>query len=254
MKRRNSIALALAAGLLLTAATSAFGGIARIDADAELRLGREIDKWVHKTRKFARNWGYQERIDRIGHAVAGAADPEGRYTWRFQISNEPHRNMAASCAGYVYITRGMMAAGFGDDELAGAMAHEMVHIMKQHVAKSYMVEYAALEFNDKVVDRAVQDLNMMRHGAAGPFQVFNYGRRKMERDFEREADSLGVHYAAEAGFDPMGHARLLKILLGNREAPTDLRKILLLSHPPSSERIKRIETEARRVSGKSDEG
>jgi len=115
------------------------------------------------------------------------------------------------------------------------------------VAKSYAAEYQVLVFDEAVVDRAVEDMRMYRNGQAGPFQLFTYGRAKMVRDFEREADIQGVHFAARAGFDPAGHASALRKLLGPSRSNYKLKELLLMTHPPSKERIERIEREARKV-------
>lgn len=240
------LVVAVAGALLCARAAPAFD-LLKIEPEAELRMGREVDRYMHAHCKFSRNPLLRARLVRIGDRLVAVADPERAYEWHFQVTREEHLNMVSSCAGYVYATRGIMAAALSDDDLAGVLAHELAHVMMQHVAKSYMVEYQSLEFNDAVVDRAVEDMRMYRHGQAGPFQLFTIGRRKMVRDFEREADTLGVGYAARAGFDALGHARALRLMIRSSKAPRTFRDVLLLTHPPRDERIRLIEQEARRL-------
>lgn len=249
----SSRRVVMAAGLLFVLLVSprlagAFG-ILQIDRKSEVRLGGEIDRWFHAHHKWSNNGSWHERLDRIGERLVEAADPEQRYIWRFQITTDGYKSMLSSCAGYVYASKGIMEMDFTDDELAGCVAHEMGHIMKQHVAKSYAAEYQALVFDEAVVDRAVEDLKANRNGQAGPFKIFTYGRAKMERDFEREADILGVRYCAKAGFEPAAHATALRKLLGPGRSNYRIQEILIMTHPPSQERIDRIEAEARRIKG-----
>ena len=67
------------------------------------------------------------------------------------------------------------------------------------------------------------------------------GSARFSRDDEREADTFGVRYAIAAGYDPRGLLRFfekLKKLEARRRS--DLEN-LFASHPPTGERIRRIE-------------
>lgn len=234
---------------LLTAGRAHPFTLISIDPAAERKLGVAIDRWMHGTRKFSHRRDWERRLSSIGRRLSAATGEEGDgITWRYQVINESFPNMMSTCAGYIYSSSGLLKRGFNDDELAGIMSHEMVHVIKHHVARSYLLEYHVLRFDTAVADRAARDLRKFSLGLGGPFQIFRYAERKMDRDFEREADLLGVDIAARAGFDPEGHARALQALLSGRDRHKSLKEALLSTHPPSRERIQRIKTEARRFS------
>lgn len=241
--------------MLLLLALLSFGLVGRasadllyVDAGAERRLGAAIDKWMHDTHKFSLRVDWLVRLNQLGLRLAMATGEGGAgIHWRYQVVKEPYPNMVSACAGYIYVSSGLMEKGFDDNELAGMMAHEMTHVMKHHVAKSYMLQFHALQFDDAVADKAIEDLRMFHNGTGGPYQIYRYAERKMCRDFEREADMGGVHLAARAGFDPLGNARALQALLNGKDKPRSLNDILLATHPPTAERIHRIEEEAARL-------
>lgn len=235
--------------LLVAMLAPAYGGFLQIDLDAEKRLGTEIDKWMRGQFKMAGNPMQLARLNMIGHRLADAADRDGKYSWHFKVYRGDGMNAVATCAGHVYACAGLFS--LNDDEMAGVLAHELAHIMKNHVAKSYMAEYQAFVFDEAVVDRAVEDLRMYHNGPAGPHGIFNMGRNTMARNFEREADVTGVHYAADAGFDPMGHVSALKKMYAGRstKSPKGIKAKLNMSHPELKERIDRITREARKVQG-----
>jgi len=240
--------LVLLALLVVGLAGRTYADFLPVDANAERKLGAAINQYMHDTHKFTYRPDWYLRLNTLGVRLALAAGDEARgIHWNYQIIKEPYPNMVSACAGYIYVSSGLMQKGFDDDEMAGIMAHEMTHVIKHHVAKSYMLEYKVLQFDNAVADKAIEDLRMFHHGQAGPYQLYRYAERKLDRDFEREADINGVHIAARAGFNPLGHARALEALLQGKDKPKNLQDILLSTHPPSEERIRRIKEEAARL-------
>lgn len=234
--------------LFLSLTTRSQAQFLSVDPAAENRLGGAIDRYMHDTHKFSYRPDWLLRLNALGARLALAAGDEARgIHFRFQIVKEPYPDMESSCAGYIYVSTGLMMKNFDDDELGGMMAHEFIHILHHHVAKSYMLEFKVLQFDESVADRAIEELRMFHHGDPGPYQLYRYAERKLDRDFEREADAGGVHIAAHAGLNPLGNARALTALLHGKDRPRSLNDILLSTHPPSAERIRRIKEEAARL-------
>ncbi len=110
------------------------------------------------------------------------------------------------------MTRGALALMESEAELAGVLAHEVGHVNRRHVIegirKSDMMQSVRDEsgISGTTLDRAVGQ------GANAIFSGYS-------REDESEADSLGVEYAAGAGYDPQGLPRFVSHL--NRHAGKD---------------------------------
>ena len=55
-----------------------------------------------------------------------------RFTFRFFLVDDPSPNAFALPGGYVYVTRGLLPLLQTEDELAGVMAHEIIHVAERH--------------------------------------------------------------------------------------------------------------------------
>jgi predicted Zn-dependent protease len=64
---------------------------------------------------------------------------------------------------------------------------------------------------------------------------------KYQRDFEREADLLGVDYAAKAGFEPAAMLRFLRVMHDERAMNPTMVPPYLQSHPLTGERMAYLE-------------
>jgi predicted Zn-dependent protease len=74
-----------------------------------------------------------QQTDRVVARLAQAAgSPAG--AWRvFLFAEDQVKNAAATRGNYIFIWSGLLRAVRGDDELATIVAHEMAHVLAQHV-------------------------------------------------------------------------------------------------------------------------
>ena len=81
-------------------------------------------------------------IERGEYALAADSLP-----FRWSVNADDSFNASCTAADYVSINRGLVTALHGDrDELAGVLAHEMIHGLHQHIA--YLREDITLIFRD----------------------------------------------------------------------------------------------------------
>lgn len=136
--------------------------------------------------------------------VNGIAQPLARVShrpaldWQFQVMDSPVVNAFAAPGGYVFITRGLLAAVNDEAELAGVLAHEIGHVTARHSARNYSQSLLAglgLQLGTALTGSYGQVLGPLLEAGTGLLFL------KYSRDDEREADALGVEYAARAGYD-----------------------------------------------------
>ncbi|MEL6265497.1 MAG: M48 family metalloprotease [Pseudomonadota bacterium] len=151
---------------------------------------------------------YVEGIGRRLAAVSGQADEP----WQFAVLDTPDVNAFALPGGQIYVTRGLVALAGDEAELAGVIGHEIGHVTAGHAASRRRrgtvagagVLVATLGLAILGVDPAgVGDL--VASAAGGVLAGYS-------RDDEREADTRGIAYLAEAGYDPSAQADFLESL------------------------------------------
>src|SRR5205814_7343833 len=115
--------------------------------------------------------------------------------------------------GPMFVNRGMIEAAKDEGEIAGVMAHELSHVLLRHgtaqASKAQKYEIGAV---------AGQILGAIVGGTAGSLiaQGSNFGIStyfmKFSREYESQADILGVQLMARAGYNPQSMANMCKTL------------------------------------------
>jgi predicted Zn-dependent protease len=111
-------------------------------------------------------------------------------------------NAFAHDADGITVTTGLMRLVANDDELAGVVAHEIAHHVAGHLVEGARRMRVAATVG-AAVGQAAQDvvgldLGLARLGAETGAKAANLTFSKAQ---EREADYLGAHIAARAGYD-----------------------------------------------------
>ncbi len=167
-----------------------------ISTEKEIEIGRGIAATVLGRYPLAQDPALTQYVNLVGLAVAEEA-PRPDITYRFAVLETPDVNAFAAPGGYVFVTRGALALMENEAELAGVLAHEVGHVNRRHVVEGIRKS----DFWREVRDQAgITGTTLDRAVGAGSNVLFSgYSRQD-----EAEADSLGVEYAASAGYDPGG--------------------------------------------------
>ena len=188
-------------------------------------------------------------VNSIGHKVgtySGIAAPGQEL--HFVTLNSAVENAFSVPGGYVYVTRQLLTLMDDEAELAFALGHEVGHIAANH---AHQREQYAQRNTMGVFGQIVGAI--FGPGAASMMQARSaLDILSFSRDQEYQADTLGLSYMIQAGYDPAGSAELLAALsrqsaLEARVEGRTNRRIpeWASTHPLSQNRMERALAEAR---------
>ncbi len=217
-----------------------------IDRETEIEIGREGAAELEAEHGVVEDAALQHRLDAVGKRVA-AASGEPDLPWTFKILDTEKVNAVSLPGGFIYATRGMMEYVESDDQLAGVMAHEVVHADHHH-AKSAIEKAMAQSLLAELVTRKSSKTIKQAAGIALELDM-----RQGYRGKEYEADRFGTLYAFRAGYRADGLRQLLALMHADEGDPARI-TWLLQTHPPLSKRIQRLDEYVPTLTGKPADG
>jgi predicted Zn-dependent protease len=230
------LALAVAAGCATNPVTGK-RELSLMSEAQEIQIGQQQDVEVRREMGVYNDRALQEYVSTLGMKLAQVSE-RPNLPWHFTVVDVPAINAFALPGGYIYITRGILP--FLDDEaqLAGVLGHEIGHVTARHAAQQYSRATGAqlgLILGSILVP---QTRPFAQLGESGLGLLFlKYGR-----DDEEQADTLGVKYAASAGWDPAGVPQMLTTLARIEEA-SDNKGVpnWLSTHPAPVDRVQKVQ-------------
>ena len=130
---------ALVSILLLARAVAAVGptelkpGFNLFTRQQDVQLGRKLAAEIRKNSTIVNDPTLTAYVNAIGKRLA--ATPEAResgFTFTFEVVANPAINAHALPGGPMFINTGLLKAVDNEAQLAGAMAHEMSHVILRH--------------------------------------------------------------------------------------------------------------------------
>jgi len=211
----------------------------------EIQLGKQNDQQVIQSYGLYKDPQLESYIESIGQKLAKLSD-RPKLTFHFRLLDSPVVNAFAIPGGYIYITRGILAYLNNEAELAGVLGHEIGHVAARHSAKQYSkAQLAQLGFG------LAYTFSQQFRKYAG---LTNFGVNllflKFSRDYERQADQLGVKYSSEAGYNAQQMAEFFKTLDRMQPSGQGALPNWLATHPNPKERIQNVQKLARQWQAK----
>jgi predicted Zn-dependent protease len=207
--------------------------IVLVSESEEIAMGRQSDPEVRQEYGVVENQALQSYIQAMGRKLV-AVSHRPNLDWHFTVVDSSVVNAFAIPGGYVYLTRGILAYLGSEAELAGVMGHEIGHVTARHSVRQITREQLAqlgLGVGSVLSPTFGQLGNVAQSGLGVLFLRFS-------RDDEREADRLGVEYAARAAYDPRQVSNFFDVL-GRLSAANDRETIpgWLSTHPDPPQRV-----------------
>ena len=178
----------------------------------------------------------QNAIDDIGWRLVNNS-VAAQTNWRFEfhvLADSNTINAFALPGGQIFITVALLSRLETEDQVAGVLAHEIVHVLARHgaqrIAKSDLTNGLV-----GAVGVASGDASAAQTAAMiGQLVNMQYGR-----DDELESDRIGVCLMIDAGYDPQEMVSVMQVLAeassGNRQPE------FFSTHPNPENRIESIQ-------------
>jgi len=216
---------------VVTGAAQVVQTLLPISTDKEIEIGRGIAATIAGRYPIVQDEALTRYVNLVGLTVAGEA-PRPDVTYRFAVLETPDVNAFAAPGGYIFVTRGALGLMESEAELAGVLAHEVGHVNRRHVIEGIRKS----DFMRSVRDQAgISGATLDRAVGAGSNVLFSgYSRAD-----EAEADSLGVLYAASAGYAAAGLPTFVSHL--NSHANEGPLAEITATHEPPAARIQRLQ-------------
>jgi predicted Zn-dependent protease len=222
---------AAAALLLLGLATRAAA------SPDERTLGRTFLLEARAELPLVEDPAVREYVEGIGTRLVKVLGPQP-FDYRFFVVQDPSLNAFSVPGGFVFVFTGLLARVKTDDELAGVLGHEIGHAHAHHIVRmeTQTMGWSAAQLLGMVLSAVNPVLG------AGAVAAAQTAQLKYSRDFEQEADYLGLRFTSEAGYDPHALGAFFKTLLADQQLnPTSIPPYML-SHPLTEERVAKVDT------------
>ncbi len=222
----------------------------------DIQLGNEAAAQVHKQMKVIEDPVLTAYVNKVGKRLASAQEAqESGFPFTFEAVADPSVNAFALPGGHMFINTGLLKAVDNEAQLAGVMGHEMSHVILRHgtnqASKAKMIEIpAALAAQLSGRGTMLGHLAQLGIGLGA-----NSVLLKFSRTDESQADLMGSHLMAEAGYNPMEMAHFFEKLNSMSGSPgtgfTGRVAQFMSDHPNPGNREAAIEQEARLLPQKS---
>ena len=160
------------------------------------------------------NKAIQQYVKGIAERVAQRSDL--KIPLHVAVLQSREINAFALPGGYLYVERGLLEAAEDEAQLAGVIAHEIAHDTARHSAKLMKratiagIFYQAAQLAAILLTGGVAGIGLyyaLQYGYYGLGLVLSLKLLGITREYELEADQLGIQYAWNAGYDTSGFIR-----------------------------------------------
>ena len=184
----------------------------------------------------------RDHVNRIGQKIVRSTDA-GRTPYHFDFHLLADRRVVNAFAlpgGQVFMTEALYRMLGSEDEIAGVLGHEVGHVVGRHSSE----QIAKGNLFNGITNAIVIGASGGQGGydAARVAQMVNQLiTLKYSRGDETEADTLGVRFLIESGYDPEALIRVMEVL--KKVSAGSHQPEIMSTHPDPGNREEHIRAE-----------
>jgi predicted Zn-dependent protease len=212
--------------------------------EGEIKMGKQYADEIEKSTKLINDPVVTEYVNRIGQNIVKNSDCKVPFT--IKVIDTDEINAMALPGGFFYVNSGLILAADEEAELAGVMAHETAHVCAHHAAREMTrMNYAQLGSIPLIM------MTGYSWTGYGIYEAINIAIPMtflmFSREFEGQADYLGVQYMYRAGYDPQAFVTFFeKIQNLEKQKPGAVAKAFS-NHPQTPDRIQHTQEEIAKI-------
>ena len=217
-------------------------GVNFYSIEKEIALGKQMAQEVERQAKLVNDPVIAEYVNRIGQNLVRNSDAKVPFT--IKVLDAEEINAFALPGGFFFVNTGVLINADSEAEMAGVMAHEIAHVAARHgtrqATRGQLIQYATIPliFMGGWTGYAIYQ----GAGLAIPLGFLSFSRQ-----FESEADYLGLQYMYKAGYDPTAFVDFFeKIQSKEKKKPGSMSKVFS-THPMTDDRIKNSQKEIQTI-------
>ena len=210
--------------------------------DTEIKMGKGYASEIERSTKFITDPVVTEYVNRIGQNIVKNSDCKVPFTIKVIDSDEI--NAMALPGGFFYVNSGLILNADEEAELAGVMAHETAHVCAHHaVREQTRMNYAQLGTIPLIFIGGWTGYGLYEAASIGVPLTFLH----FSREFEAQADYLGVQYMYRAGYDPQAFISFFEKVQALEKRKPGLVAKAFADHPQTPDRILHSQEEIARI-------
>jgi predicted Zn-dependent protease len=200
--------------------------------EKEIALGKQLASEVERQAKIINDPVIAEYVNRVGQNLVRNSDAKVPFTIKVIDSEEV--NAFALPGGFFFVNSGLILKADNEAELAGVMAHEIAHVAARHGTRQATRGEIAQLATIPLIFMGGWTGYGIRQAAS---LVLPMSYLTFSREFESEADMLGLQYMYKTGYDPGAFVDFFeKIESLEKKKPGTMAKVFS-THPPTDARI-----------------
>jgi predicted Zn-dependent protease len=198
--------------------------------DNEEALGREVAAYLVARHGLVQEEDLTRYVSLVGRTLARHAK-RSDLDWRFGILDTDAVNAYATPGGRIFVTAGLIDKLSNEAQLAGVLAHEIVHVDDKHAIKGFVKAKALGMLGKKLADKHEFD-------AIAEKLIEGIAHKGFPRADEYAADKRAIRLVRAAGYNAYGLSAALQRLYGKKKVK--LTESFHSRHPSLSSRKQRL--------------
>ena len=167
-------------------------------------MGESMAAAVDRQTKAVTDPKIKDYIVRLGQKIVRNSD--ARIAFTIKVIDSANPTTFSLPGGFLYVDEGLLLDVESEAELVGLMAHEIAHVVARHATR-FATRKDALDALSIPASRLIGPAGIpARQMGLLPLE------RKVNRQYEFEADLLGLEYQYALGYDPEAYIRVLEKL------------------------------------------